>query len=521
MPARLTPAQKTFGIGLLPEYEMFRPPEGMEFDPAYSNFTRNQQGLAVTSDLQKQVFRQQQDDLRRGQEVLQAEDDAIAAMKERPDEIPNILRSFPELARSKNLGGVLNYAQAVQPSAGQKTLAPSLRNRLKPHERQYFDEHFGQNGDAVSAFDAAQLRGEHENGLVDMMKGGVPLDVVDKYRDRPLSPLEREALIQQHAVKHGGEKDVFREQKLKGLLTTLESEVPAFNSDPAKGPVVTLQDVLNKQAANYDMAHRIVYPEKYQQPPAVATPAAEGGAVVPAQTAAVPPQDDGKSHLREILGEKAYPTPEAKQQLVEKSIKDMEEALASHAPEGLLPIEIARQRKLLADNIAEAKDTLAVNKIAQSHVAPIWDEEKRNIDSIVDDYAKKAKIPVSAVWNAIALNSPLPAVDPNVSTDEYSPYDIDPVTFGAVARPSVVLLGDKGEEVNPKFAKALQLLRDENAKNHPIGTLFRSIGNEFKPPTKSKILAEYAKEKAKPVVKAPSTGRVAPKIEVGKPTPVK
>lgn len=286
MPApRLTPAQKTFGIGLLPAFEFFRPPEGMEFDPAYSNFTRQQQGLAAESQLQRQAFQQQRDELRRNQEVLAAEDDAIAAMKERPDEIPNILRSFPELARSRNLGGVLNYAQAVTPTAGQKTLAPSLRMKLDPSELRHFDEAFNQTGDALSAYDQARLKGENERGFAEMLGKGVPLEVAMQHKDKILTPFERAALVQQHAAKRGV-KDEFREQKLKGLLATLADQVPSMNSDTKVGPIVTLEDVLKKQAENYDLAHRMVYPEKYQQPPAIATPAAEGGNVAPAVTPA-------------------------------------------------------------------------------------------------------------------------------------------------------------------------------------------------------------------------------------------
>ena len=423
----ITPAQRVFGIGINPIEKMFRPPEGMEYDPAYNDFGRETWAKEDMKDAQREAVLAQTELARAQREQLKAdratrgvEDAAIAAMKERPDEIPNILRSFPELARSKNLGGVLNYAQAVQPSAGQKTLAPSLRNRLKPHERQYFDEHFGQNGDAVSAFDAAQLRGEHESGLVDMMKGGVPLDVIDKYRERPLSPLEREAIIQQHSVKHGGEKDAFREQKLKGLLTTLESEVPTMNSDPTKGNIVTLQDVLNKQAANYDMAHRIVYPEKYQQPPAVATPAAEGGKVAPA------------SQLKEVLGGGVTATPKQVQAEIETEInapdanEDFLTALIenhnvpitqrqkaldklrnfltnpSTKPGSTLGDVLARKEKI-AEQVARAEKAIKLAPEREKYIQA-WSEAKKDTAKDIARFAKSIGVDDAAVINSLAKN---------------------------------------------------------------------------------------------------------------------
>ena len=521
----ITPAQRVFGIGINPIEKMFRPPEGMEYDPAYNDFGRETWAKEDMKDAQREAVLAQTELARAQREQLKAdratrgvEDAAIAAMKERPDEIPNILRSFPELARSKNLGGVLNYAQAVQPSAGQKTLAPSLRNRLKPHERQYFDEHFGQNGDAVSAFDAAQLRGEHESGLVDMMKGGVPLDVIDKYRERPLSPLEREAIIQQHSVKHGGEKDAFREQKLKGLLTTLESEVPTMNSDPTKGNIVTLQDVLNKQAANYDMAHRIVYPEKYQQPPAVATPAAEGGTVAPVGGGVAP--DDGTSRLREIIGEKAYPTPENKQKLFEESIKapgvdenvytaiisDPSQSLqnkrralaefekfASQPPSNpnITLSEAGRRRQKLSDALVVARNALGVEEVMQREVHPAWTDAKTQIEEKVNEFAKQLGVSPQNIYNSIMANEPV---------------DIGR-GFQSIGE---AILGKQVQDANPHVRNALNRLEASKAKNQPIATMVDQILGSFDDISNNAVLNVLAQEKTKPVASPAPAVNIAP-----------
>ena len=513
----ITPAQRVFGIGVQPLEKMFRPPAGMEYDPAYNDFGRRTWAQEDLNDAQREsvlaqteLARAQRDQLKADLATRSAEDAAFAEMKKRPDEIPNILRSFPELARSKNFDNVLQYAQAVQPNAAQKTLSASLRNRLKPHERQYFDEHFGQNGNAVSAFDAAQLRGEHEAGLVDMMKGGVPLDVIDKYRDRPLSPLEREALIQQHSKKPEDENEFARKKALEYLFSQ-------------GGYDLTKPEEFTRMQSDAANIHKLFPPTRQGaqpvQPPAIATQDAKGGVVAPAGAVATPIQTQAAVPV--IQQPQAAPviTPET-------HIKALEEALAKPAPEGLLPIEIARQRKQIADKLAEAKDNLEVDKIAQKHVAPIYDDEKRHIDSVVDEYAKEFKMPASAVWDAIVAKSPLPVRNQNASFGEDSPYYLDAASGMVVATPSLALFGDQAESVNPKFQKALQLLRTENAKKHPFSTFFRSIGNEFTPPTKAQILADYAKEKAasarQSLPAAQSHGSVAgqPKIEIGKPRKV-
>lgn len=482
MPApRLTPAQKTFGIGLLPAFEFFRPPEGMEFDPAYSNFTRQQQGLAAESQLQRQAFQQQRDELRRNQEVLAAEDDAIAAMKERPDEIPNILRSFPELARSRNLGGVLDYARAVTPSAAQKTLTPSIRKSLKPDEVAHFDRLIQENPDPVEAKLGAERMAAHETNLADMLSKGVPLSTIEQFRNRPLGPLERESIVQEHAAKRGV-KDEFREQKLKGLLATLADQVPSMNSDAKVGPIVTLEDVLKKQAENYDLAHRMVYPEKYQQPPAIATPAAEGGNVAPAVTPA--PTAAPVATLAPFVA----PSPE-------DNIKRLEEALKAPAPEGLLPHQIEAQRAETRKKLADAQENLSIQKVANDVVTPVWNEEKADIDSLVSNYAKEMGYPAQSVWNAIASGAPLPSMS--------GQRGLVPAAYA--------ILGENIYSVNPKFEKALSTLKGEASKVRPIGTFFSGIGGEFTPPTKNKILEAYAKEKAKPVASA------APAVNVASP----
>lgn len=452
----------------MPAFEFFRPPEGMEFDPAYSNFTRQQQGLTAESQLQRQAFQQQRDELRRNQEVLAAEDDAIAAMKERPDEIPNILRSFPELARSRNLGGVLDYARAVTPSAAQKTLTPSIRKSLKPDEVAHFDRLIQENPDPVEAKLGAERMAAHETNLADMLSKGVPLSTIEQFRNRPLGPLERAAIVNEHTRK----SDWSPEQKalLEGAMRDIDN-----NYAPAQGESA-FDVAMNKSKLKQQLIAAMLTKSTGQQPPAIATPAAEGGNVAPAPTAAP------------VATPVPFVAPSP-----EDNIKRLEEALKAPAPEGLLPHQIEAQRAETRKKLADAKENLAVQKVANDVVAPVWNEEKADIDSLVSNYAKEMGYPAQSVWNAIASGAPLPSMT--------GQRGLVPAAYA--------ILGENIYSVNPKFEKALSTLKGEASKVRPIGTFFSGIGGEFTPPTKNKILEAYAKEKAKPVASAAPAVNVA------------
>jgi len=280
-PPRLTPAQRTFGVGLAPTYDIFRPPEGMELDPAYSPATRQQQGMAMTADLQRQAFkdaadeqqfaRQQRDDERRMQQVEQQATEALRGRN--PEEIPNILAQFPELARSRNLGGFTNFAQAVTPSAGQKTLASGLRMKLSPEERAYFDADFPTHGDSLRSFDNAQKLGAHDKWLADLTPhlvaaGATPEDYKRLKEQRDLGTPERALEIEQWKSKAASKKD-FRDEPMQQWIKARIDALPEPGEeiDPVTNQVkvTTIEDVAKMAADITNTGHRMFHPEKYQQ----------------------------------------------------------------------------------------------------------------------------------------------------------------------------------------------------------------------------------------------------------------
>lgn len=479
--ASITPAQRVFGIGMTPIEKAFRPPEGMEYDPAYNDFARQKWAKADMEDAQREAVRAQTEEARAKREQLaadratrQIEDDAIAAMKKRPDEIPNILRSFPELARSRNLGGVLDYARAVTPSAAQKTLTPSIRKSLKPDEVAHFDRLIQENPDPVEAKLGAERMAAHETNLADMLSKGVPLSTIEQFRNRPLGPLERAAIVNEHTRK----SDWSPEQKslLEGAMRDIDD-----NYTPATGESA-FDVAMNKSKLKQQLIAAMLTKSTGQQPPAIATPAAEGGNVAPAVAPA--PTAAPVATLAPFVA----PSPE-------DNIKRLEEALKAPAPEGLLPHQIEAQRAETRKKLADAQENLSIQKVANDVVAPVWNEEKADIDSLVSNYAKEMGYPAQSVWNAIASGAPLPSMS--------GQRGLVPAAYA--------ILGENIYSVNPKFEKALSTLKGEASKVRPIGTFFSGIGGEFTPPTKNKILEAYAKEKAKPVASA------APAVNVASP----
>lgn len=519
----LTPSQRVFGVGLTPIERAFRPPQGMENDPAYNDYARRKFAAADMEDAQRGQVQEalaSQEDARaqraQDRQMQDVEQRATEALRGKsPEEIPNILAQFPELARSRNLGGFTNFAQAVTPSAGQRTLAPSLRSKLPPAAVPYFEKRFSETGDALDAKDYAERVLDQEKfvaeALPDIMAGGGTMEDVQKIRSQiDLGPIERAAFRESWKRRGASDKDDFRAQKLKGLLTTLEEDVPEINSDPNIGPIVTMQDILNKKAANYDLAHKIVYPEKYQQPQAPVAPTAQAASpttqgVAAPQISQVPvaPVQSVKPISAAILAP-------------EEEIKKLEELRDAPIAEDVLPLVAFQKRKELNDQIAQAKEALDVTNVARKYVEPVYNEEKQAIESAVDKYAKAMKIPAQSVWNAIANDSPLPVMNPDSVTAaqmvEGGDFTFDPKSDMIIGRPSAVLLGATQELVNPKFQSALQELKAANAKSRPVQTFFRSIGGEFSPPTRGKVLAEYAKSKVKPVETAQKTNSAQPPV---------
>ena len=117
-----TPAMQEFGIGVNSVFSRFKPPEGMENDPAYT--VSAQRGIQEAQDAEfAQAERQRMMDMRA------AEDRAIQQISDDPEQIPNVFARNPQLVRSPSFGQFEQVRQSVIPSRAQQTLAPSWRAR--------------------------------------------------------------------------------------------------------------------------------------------------------------------------------------------------------------------------------------------------------------------------------------------------------------------------------------------------------------------------------------------------------
>lgn len=474
----LTPSQRVFGVGLTPIERAFRPPQGMENDPAYNDYARRKFAAADMEDAQRGEVQAALDEQRAKREqrksdeqMARAEAAAIDSMRGKsPEEIPNILAQFPELARSRNLGGFTHFAQAVQPSAGQKTLAPSLRNRLKPHERQYFDEHFTQGGDAVSAFDAAQMRGEHENSLADMMQKGVPLDVIEKYRSRPLNPIEREALVQQHAVK--ATKDDHRTEAMRDAIKAAYESMPVVGDvDPVTNKPFTIDEILQARSEVANKAHRSFYPEKYQQ-----TPVAPQAGVQGKQSGDV----DQAAQVGGVATEAASPsgTPQPKKPLtpqeIEKSIQEsdemglarigadisyplqarskaLEKLKASVTPMKNLSIREQREfDKNKKDLIGKVEETIRKDNFVIDTLNPAWTDEKSKLAPLVEEFAKKNNVNIDNLYNSIYKQEKIEVSPEDAKRIRNAQKDVDGKWYANIQD---AILGNAAEEKNTRLMR--------------------------------------------------------------------
>lgn len=337
----LTPSQRVFGVGLTPIERAFRPPQGMENDPAYNDYARRKFAAADMEDAQRGQVQEAlatQEDARaqraQDRQMQQVEQRATEALRGKsPEEIPNILAQFPELARSRNLGGFTNFAQAVTPSAGQRTLAPSLRAKLPPAAIPHFNKRFAETGDALDSNEYAQRALDHEkfvaDVLPDVMAGGGTMEDLQKIRDQiDLGPIERAAFRESWKRRGtGGVKDDHRAEAMKDSIRSMYEALP--DTDDAGKPL-GIDEILRQRAEIADKAYRTFYPEKFKQE-AVAQPVATGGQAAPVATNA---------------------PVAAQQQSVTPAIQNID----------LSKVPYAQREKYVADIENQAKESEAINK---------------------------------------------------------------------------------------------------------------------------------------------------------------
>jgi len=201
----LTPAQRAFGIGLSPLTKVFLPPEGMENDPAYNDYGRNQIKQARSQLNEEELNRGKQNlekakvreafqlgsaafqDRQKQAQLGKIEDDAIAFAKAHPEQNADLLTKFPELVRSKHVGEFGRLAETARaPTKAQETLANHIRQTLSPEEIPHFQEGMERYGnDVLKAREhAAQRAGSQKAEAELVQKYGVPLAMIEEDKKR-------------------------------------------------------------------------------------------------------------------------------------------------------------------------------------------------------------------------------------------------------------------------------------------------------------------------------------------------
>lgn len=335
-------------MGVEPLFRHFRPPEGMENDPAYSPQARRgfkaaqDEGFAIDED-------------RRLREMRAAEDRAIQSIRDNPDEIPNVFARNPELVRSPSFGQFESIRQSVIPTRAQQTLAPSLRMKLAPDEAQYFDEEIGVDGDAVGAFQRSRMRGARERDYADLVDKNVPWEVVDAYKQqgKVFSPMEKAQLIQRH--KKASAVDDADEVGFNSYWSMIK-ESPPLKPDGSMD---------YEQLKNLHKQGRLMFNYDKTPPPADTSQAApkSGAVAIPAAVEKPAPVDYSATHYSELpqqiqrdAGNTAIQPSQEKQRAADlwtQAKGDLEQEITSLVPDAPFPGTSINQLDRLAQAIVD------------------------------------------------------------------------------------------------------------------------------------------------------------------------
>jgi len=368
--------------------------------------------------------------------------------------------------------------------------------KLKPEERQYFDEHFNGNGDAIAAHDYAQMKSGHEQFLGELaphvIAGGGGLEDIQKLRGmQNLGPLERSLLTEQWKGK-APKEDATQKAILEGIYKDIDQGYEPPVGPDGKPVSMSPLDIAIAKAKLKQQAKAAVF-----QPPAQAQQAVNPAANIP-QTG---------SQLKEVLHNGVTATPEQIKKEVDSHIgskeadenfysnyianpsvplADKRRALAEfekfvaappHNPNISLS-EATRRQQSLRDALAAAKDAVGIDEVMQREVNPAWTDAKSQIEQKVNEFARSLGVSPQNIYNSIAKN--------------------EPIDIGNGAQPiGEVVLGKDYREPNPFVRHALDRLEQQKAKNHPIKTLLDQVTGQFDDITNNGVLNTLAQEKTR------------------------
>lgn len=202
-PYRSPDAQTYQDPNVKPFFRMFRATPEERNSLGYNAYAQQQDNMVLREDqtnqqlaAQREKIGQDKRKVARLEQVQDVEDQANEALN---SGVPanEVIQQFPGLVQSPAFGRYAQMAKMATPA--QQTLAPHFRKSLKsPIARSYFDRHFAATGNATQAHDLAQADEMNDNLKVELVKHGVPFNIVES--QQRWTPLMAQSVIQTHGT---------------------------------------------------------------------------------------------------------------------------------------------------------------------------------------------------------------------------------------------------------------------------------------------------------------------------------
>lgn len=387
-------------MGIDPLHRYFRPPEGMENDPAYREDVRQQMEMVADEDRLKAA--QAREDA-----TFAAEDEAVQWAKDNPDQIPNIFQAIPQLALSQNARG---FAQVqATPSRATDTLSPSLRMKLPAPARAYYDEELSVDGDAIGAYDRAEMRHAREQQGVEMAKNNVPFEVIRQFKDSGQWPsaLEQQELIRRHTPVKG---EMTEDDEVRDIMKIQES-AGFFDEMP-------MEDIVKHRKSIRDAvkASRVVAPPPAAKDKETPTPLKDtlkgmsGASVTPPDNERIKQVQEhmASPEVDETFFANAVKNPNLPDNVRREALEKFRQFAKSPPPREGLTIgqSLARQQKLRDEVASAEKDFDYIPELRRANEA--WSTAKGNIDQNIDAFAKSLGVGKSQVVESLLQDEKIP-----------------------------------------------------------------------------------------------------------------
>lgn len=388
-------------------------------------YVQANQGMAYLQGIQNH-----QDEIAQQAQNLRIQQEAQLAAEQATQGLAGIQPDHPQY---------LNQRQQILQQNPNALLNPQFRNALGIYDAGY--KNVSHQRDLEAKQIQAQRQQAHSLGLR-AIEYGAPPDVVAEHVQSgnvgALAQIAGEARRAGLAKPKGSTEKDYRDAVYADMVKNANdpSNLPQIGKDET-GKVTTIDDVLKIQADNAAKAHRIIYPEKYEQAkveagatdklaPAINQTGSQLKKVLNDSSGLIASPDQIKQEIdahinspeadetffTSIIGNKEVDIPTR-----EKSLNRFREfvQMPPRKKTGSISEGLKRGRNL-EGLFNEAEKTLEVDKDAEK-ANRVWDKTKANVEAKLRQFADSLNIPVETLVSSLSSNETLTA-------EEATPEDV-------------------------------------------------------------------------------------------------